>query len=267
MIRYTSLASSSAYGNAYLVEGGGTRLLIDCGARQRRLVADLARLGVDPATLDAVLLTHEHADHTYGLGLRRPLAAGHGVPLYAHPDVWRHCAAAQNYLERAGLSLSDELYLRPGAHLTIGAMTVIPFRTPHDAVCSLGFVIACGHQRLGLATDLGHVSAEVADNLCGCTHLVIESNHDRRLELDSGRPWPLVQRVLGANGHLSNRQTADALADLVGGMTRSILLAHLSLDCNRPELALTAAGGRLRASGWRGSLWAAPAGTPSGWLA
>lgn len=283
MIRYASLSSSSNYGNSYLIEGpDGTRVLVDYGARQRRLECGLASLGVDPAAISAILLTHEHSDHTYCLGLRRPLLARNRVPLYAHRAVWASCPAVSNYLvccgEGGGGGLRDggggglreggvaERCLEPGRPVVIGSLEILPFATPHDAARPLGFVFSDGSESLGLATDLGHVSAEVARRLCGCTHLIIESNHDREMELRSGRPWPLIQRVLGNDGHLANDQAARALSDLIDGRTLTILLAHLSLECNTPELAVAAAEGVVRPARWPGVVRAAPPASPSGWL-
>ncbi len=267
MIRFVSLASSSAFGSCYLVEGpDGTRVLVDYGARQRRLEADLRSLAVDPATIQAVLLTHEHSDHTYCLNLRRPLAARHGIRLLAHRLVWETCPAALNYATCAGRPWSAADCLEPGRTTQIGSLAVTPFATPHDAVAPMGFVFASDGARLGLATDLGHMPAAVGAQLLGCTHLIIESNHDRAMEIASGRPWHLIQRVLGAQGHLSNDQAADALRDLVSGNTRTVMLAHLSIDCNIPEIAVTTARAGLDRNKWRGHVVAAPAGSPSGWL-
>lgn len=268
MIRFVSLASSSAFGSCYLIEGpDGTRVLVDYGARQRRLEADLRSLGVDPASIQAVLLTHEHSDHTYCLNLRRPLAARHGIRLLAHRLVWETCPAALNYASCAGRPWSAADCLEPGRPSQIGSLTVTPFATPHDAVAPMGFVFSCDGTSLGLATDLGHMPASVGARLAGCTHLIIESNHDREMEVNSGRPWHLIERVLGPDGHLSNDQTADALRQLVTGATKTVMLAHLSLDCNTPEAAVQTAAASLAASRhWRGQVLAAPAGSPSGWL-
>ena len=269
MIRYTSLASSSVYGNSYLVEGpDGTRLLVDYGARQRRMLADLQALGVDPASIAAILLTHEHSDHTYCLGLRRPAVAAYGARLLAHPAVLASCPAAVHYQRCAGHAPATQDCLLPGTSVQIGSLTVEPFSTPHDAVAPLGFVIRCDGVSLGIATDLGHLPDAVGSKLHGCTHLILESNHDHQMEINSGRPWYLIDRVLGPDGHLSNDQAADALGLLVTGATRSVLLAHLSLDCNAPELAVAAARTSLPAGhrGWHGRLMPAPAAVPSGWI-
>jgi phosphoribosyl 1,2-cyclic phosphodiesterase len=264
-LRLASLASSSNYGNCYLVEGPGpTRILIDYGARQRRLEAGLARLGIAPGTIDAVLLTHEHGDHTYCLSLRRPLLAAYGVPLHAHQAIWSSCPAVHSYLRCGGARA--ERTLAAGQKLNIGSLEITPFATPHDASSSLGFRINADGCRLGVATDLGHVSAGVARHLYDCDMLVIESNHDREMEMRSGRPWPLIERVLGDRGHLSNEQAAAALRDLVTGRTRAIMLAHLSLECNTPAIAVDASASALARSGWRGAVCAAPPDRPSAWL-
>jgi phosphoribosyl 1,2-cyclic phosphodiesterase len=272
VIRYTSLASSSTYGNSYLIEGPGpTRVLVDCGPRLRRLEAHLWALGVPPSSIDAVFITHEHIDHTYCLNLRRPFAARNAIPVYAHESIWADCPGARDTLcgSAWGRCLEDGGPVRPieaGREIIIGSLAIQPFSTPHDARAPLGFVISCDHTALGIATDLGHVSTETATRLQGCNHLILESNHDRHMEISSGRPWSLIWRVLGDWGHLSNDQAAAALRQLADGATRTVLLAHLSLDCNLPELALETVAAGLEAAGWKGSVVVAPASSPSGWL-
>jgi len=242
-MRFCSLASSSKAGSAYLVEGGdGTRLLVDCGLGIRKLEARLWQTGVGPAGLAGVLVTHGHADHVAALRLRHPFTAKHRVPLYAAG----HLIHTLTHPVRAG---------RP---FRVGGLEVTAFRKPHDAPDPLGFLITDGEAQIAVLTDLGTVYGETVRLLRGSTFLVFESNHDVEMELRSGRPGHLIRRVLGDQGHLSNEQAGKALAGIVGPETKMVLLAHLSDECNTPELAYGTAARHLDQAGYGGGLGVAP---------
>lgn len=250
------------------MEGPGrTRVLIDCGVRLRRLETALAGLGIDPHTISAVLITHEHIDHTYCLGLRNPFPARYGIPVYVeNGGGYDHPPHSAKYGGDFPTACSyQRITLAPGDDFSVGEFSITAFRSPHD-VPTLGFICAVDGLALGLATDLGHVSDEVARRLAGCTHLILESNHDRAMQLASRRPPSLIARVLGNKGHLSNTQAAAALPGLVSSKTRTVLLAHLSIDCNRPEIARAEADASLKTARWLGRLAVAPAAAPTGWL-
>jgi len=258
-MRFCSLASSSRGGNAYLVEGGdGTRVLVDCGLGIRRLEASLLELGVLPQTLSGVLVTHDHRDHVRALWVRKPFTAKHGVPLLASE-------ATLFSLEVSGPAdhLGDTQAVRPDETVRVGGLQVLPFLKPHDAPDPLGFLLDDGSSRLGVVTDLGRVDPAVARLLEDCTYLIFEANHDVRMELTSGRPQHLIDRVLGDLGHLSNEQAARALAAIVGRTTRLVVLAHLSDECNLPELAFSTVSRALDQAGYAGGLAVAPLFGPS----
>jgi len=250
---FSSLGSCSTAGNSFFVQGPGpTRLLVDCGVRLRRLEDRLRALDVDPAGIDAVLISHEHTDHVNALRLVHPFAARHGIPVYAPDGFWR----VSGHIARRLPGLCRRL--EPESTVRLGGLGVTTLRKPHDAADPVAFVISGGQERLAVVTDLGHVPPALQAGLRDCTYYIFESNHDPGLERRSRRPWPLIRRVMGDLGHLSNQQAAAVLANLVGPATRSILLAHLSLDCNTPELAESVVGEALAARGFRGGLLAAP---------
>lgn len=266
-MRFCSLASSSTHGNAFLVESaGGSRLLVDCGLPLRRLERCLAEAGVKPRDLQAILVSHDHLDHVRALLLRVPFADRHGVPVYTTARIWE-----EGYWGKRMVDPSLRRLLVPGQGVRIGDLLVETFVTPHDAVESIGFVLrdrtAAGEQSLAVVTDLGHVPPHLAEQVQGATALVLESNHDVELERAAARPWPVKDRVLGDYGHLSNQQAAQALPALVTAATRVVLLAHLSLQCNSPELALGEARTALNSIGWQGELAVAPADCPSPFFA
>ncbi|MCL6449746.1 MAG: MBL fold metallo-hydrolase [Acetobacteraceae bacterium] len=260
-LRFCSLASSSTYGNAYLVaEPGGAALLVDCGAPLRRIQAGLKERGVEPGRVVAVLLTHRHGDHTRALCIKIPLPQRLGVPVYAPAGVWEEAEG-----EFGAMPPALRRRIAPGRPVRAGPFVVRAFAKPHDARDPVGFLVEAAGERLAVATDLGRVDSGLTSLLRGCHHLIFESNHDPELEWASGRPRHLIQRILGDLGHLSNDQAGSALAAIVTRRTRTVLLAHLSIDCNRPDLALDTVSRYLRPAGYRGILAAAPPRGPSPW--
>jgi phosphoribosyl 1,2-cyclic phosphodiesterase len=231
VLRFCSLGSGSS-GNALVVEARvglfTTRLLVDNGFPFAALQRRLARAGLTLPDLDAVLLTHEHADHVGGVAalLRRT-----SLPVYASAGT---AAAAQ--LKRAGRWRP----LRAGVSVDLGGVAVHPFAVPHDASEPLQFVFDDGACRLGVVTDLGAPTAAVAAALGGVAALVLECNHDIELLLGGRYPPFLKQRIAGAQGHLSNAQAADLLARLDRSALRQVVAAHLSRENNRPQLARAA---------------------------
>jgi phosphoribosyl 1,2-cyclic phosphodiesterase len=244
--RFTVLASGSS-GNAALLEVGGFGLLIDCGLHPRLLSARLAAVGSSWEKVNAVILTHTHGDHWKNLTLAD--LTRRRIPLYTHPahqTFLSDIAAAFDPLYRASLVRTygdgNSLAVAPG-------MTCLPVRVSHDSEPTFAFRFdhadADGPAwALGYASDLGVGSAELVGAFTGVDVLAIEYNHDERMERNSGRPAHLVRRVLGDDGHLSNRQAADLTRVIAresgpGHITHLIQL-HLSRDCNHPVLAESA---------------------------
>ncbi len=236
-MRIVPLASGSR-GNSTLVEHGSTRLLIDAGISARELGRRLKRVEVRPDQISGILITHEHGDHARGA---QRFSRGHGVPLICSSET----------LEAMDCSPEHVASWRPiaaGHTCSIGGMEVEPFAVPHDAASPVGFVLRAGGFKVGVATDVGHVSSLLIDRLRGCHVLVVESNHDDRMLLDGPYSWQLKQRVSGRLGHLSNREAALLLSETVDDACRAIVLAHLSERNNTRDLARDSAraaiGGR-----------------------
>ena len=221
------LGSGSA-GNCLYVAGNGTRLLVDAGLGLRETVARLAGLGVAPDAMTAVLFTHEHIDHCRGAAaLRRR----HKATFYANEGTIAGVELAAPRLQ-CGWQVFET-----GSPFVVGDLAVEPFSVPHDASDTVGFTIDDGRTRLGIATDLGTVTALVRRKLSGCDALIVETNHDVEMLKHSGRPWSVIQRILGRLGHLSNEDAAALLADVLGPRLKTVFLAHLSAACNTPVLA------------------------------
>jgi len=254
--------ASGSMGNALLAGAGGTRVLVDAGIGRRRTTAALAEVGLGPQDIDAVFVTHTHGDHFRTSSVGFCLAGK--VPVYS---------AAENlaYLERSmrGFGkLKAAGLARPidGEAVTVGQVTVEAFPLPHDApgVCH-GFRLTLGRgrsrRRATVATDLGHLPDGAARHFLDADAVVLESNHDPDMLRASGRPADLIERIAGPEGHLSNLAAAEALAEVVGrsrpGRVRSVVLAHLSRDCNTARMALEAQAFLARRPGERVRLFAA----------
>jgi phosphoribosyl 1,2-cyclic phosphodiesterase len=233
-LRFCALGSGSR-GNALLVEHDDTLILVDCGLPLKVLSARLTAVGRCLADLDAVVVTHEHGDHSRGLG---PLMRRHPLPLWATPGTAAAAAGIDRYQR-----------LRHGREQGIGSIRVEPFPVPHDAREPCQFVFHGGGRRLGLLTDTGHATPLIERTLTGCDAIAIEFNHDRHL-LEHGSYPPSVKARVGSRlGHLSNEQAAGLLRDVTHPGLQWVMGLHLSESNNSPELARAAAGRALEHSG------------------
>jgi len=238
-VQLTILGSGSAGNSAYL-EAGQTRLLIDAGLSGRQIRHRLLSIGRTPEVLSGILVSHEHSDHIQGL---TTLAAKLGIPVYCNRQTRLGIEAA------LGIQGQFRIF-DTGAAFEVGEVAVETFSVPHDAADPVGFLVRTAGGNIGFVTDLGHATKLVLQRARPAHLLVLESNHDiEMLQNDFRRPWSLKQRILSRHGHLSNSAAAEALRELITAETRHVCLAHLSRDCNRPELALAAAQQCLQALG------------------
>ena len=224
MIRFASLGSGSR-GNALLVQSGRTRLLIDCGFGPRVLAQRLARLGVVPEQIDAVLITHEHSDHVAGVAA---LAKRYACPVYLS-------AGTRQALARRQIAVPHLEEIDPAASFTIHDVEVRPYAVPHDAAEPTQFVLASDGIRLGVLTDAGSITPAMLDALRGCNGLMLEFNHDADMLARGPYPEYLKARVGGAYGHLDNGMATDLLAQLRSDALQVVLAAHLSETNNHPD--------------------------------
>lgn len=237
-VRVVPLGSGSS-GNATLVEMGSTRLLVDCGLSARDLEGRLAAVGVAPSDLSGVVLSHEHHDHARGVAR---FSKRHRVPVWS---TWEALEA----LDLSPAHLAAWEPFEPGVPFEVSGVRVEPFPVPHDAANPVGFVLESHGTRVGVATDLGHVTTLVVERLRRCHLLVVEANHDDRMLLGGPYPWALKQRVGGNLGHLSNAEAADLLLRAAAEDCRGVVLAHLSEKNNTAALARDAASRALSTAG------------------
>jgi phosphoribosyl 1,2-cyclic phosphodiesterase len=239
-LRVVFLGSGSR-GNAVAVTDGTTTLLIDCGFSARETARRLTLVGLDADNVSTILLTHEHSDHLRGVEV---FARRHACPVHATKGTRR--AAGLDHLD------SEVCTLVVGEKIRVGSLSVLPFRTSHDAAEPVGFRIESGDgTRFGLATDTGVLTPESAEALAEVDLLGIESNHDLGM-LETG-PYPsfLKHRIRSTKGHLSNPDAADALETLASSRLRRVFALHRSDTNNTPSLAKRALTARLEAIGLR----------------
>ncbi len=227
MIKVATLASSSR-GNSSLVMGENTIILIDAGINLSTLIEKLKKFNLSPNDIDAILCTHEHSDHSKSVGafMRK-----------SNCKLYVHAHGKEPILKKVGKVNLNNVITYYDATFNIGEFLVKGFKVPHDSVCCMGFVIAQGDIKIAYATDLGVAYDEIVENLKGCRLVILESNHDEQLLINNDNyPDYLKHRILSDNGHLSNISCAKVISTLAQHNVRQVVLAHLSLENNTPEL-------------------------------
>jgi phosphoribosyl 1,2-cyclic phosphodiesterase len=243
-VRISVLGSGSG-GNSTLVATERTRLLLDAGLSRKETYARLAAVGEATERFDALVISHEHADHVSGLRL---LALDLKVPIYI--------SRATHEALRWDPKIRRFEFITAGAPFAIGDIQLTPFSVPHDAVDPVAFTLQSQGIKVGVVTDLGCIPQIVKERVRGCHCLVFESNHDLDMLKAGPYPWHVKQRVMSRHGHLSNRTTASFLAEDFDGTAQVLVLAHLSQTNNHPEIARLSAQQALavRNSGERAEL-------------
>ena len=226
--RFASLGSGSR-GNATLIEAGETRILVDCGFAAREFEARCSLIGIEPTSLDAILVTHEHGDHVRGVG---------AVSRRFDLPVWM----SRGTYQATDFGRIDQLHLCAGhaSAFVLGELMIEPVPVPHDAREPTQFVFGHRGGRFGLLTDLGSITPRIVAAYEGVDALLLECNHDTQMLLNGPYPPSLQARVGGLYGHLANDQAADLLSRIDHGRLRHLVAGHLSEKNNAPELASTA---------------------------
>lgn len=219
MIKYV-IAGSGSKGNATFIYSETTIIQIDMGLPLRAINNAISLTPYSLSDVKAIFITHEHDDHIKSLKLKAYKSLN--IPTYA----------GEGTLKEPSHVVEEE------NSLTIGDLTILPLKTSHDANHPLGYLIFNGDERLLYMTDTGYIPDESLPYMVNADHYIIESNHDVRMLKESSRPISLKKRILGECGHLSNIDSANYIANLVGEKTKSITLAHLSMECNTPEKAI-----------------------------
>ena len=227
-LRFAPLFSGSS-GNAVYVGCDAGHLLVDAGMSCARVLEELKRVGVNPADLGGLVITHEHIDHIRGAGV---LSRKLDLPIYATPGTW---AAMEDKL--GAVAEKNIRTFQTEQDFFIGGINVQSFPTPHDAAESVGYCFTVDGKRFSVATDLGCVRDSWMNYVRGSDAVLLESNYDPDM-LRAGRyPYDLKKRIMSRKGHLSNDDAGETAAELIRSGARQIVLGHLSKENNFPELA------------------------------
>ncbi len=219
------MLASGSKGNAIYVSGNSTSLLIDAGLSGVEIERRMASRGFSPANLSAILVSHEHSDHIKGVGV---LSRRYGIRVYISKKT-KHSAQIGK--------IQDTINFECGSSFFINGLSVQPFSISHDAEDPSGFTISHNDIKIGIATDLGQVTALVKEHLEDCRLLILEANHDSLMLEEGPYPWHLKQRIKSRSGHLSNEESMKLLNDLRHDQLSHVILAHLSETNNTPEKA------------------------------
>jgi phosphoribosyl 1,2-cyclic phosphodiesterase len=241
MLELCMLASGSS-GNAVYVATENTQILLDAGLSGKRIAAALNIINADPCSLDGLLLSHDHADHTCGAGV---MARRYKLPLYATAPTWQAAACKLGPLPQPMCRL-----LPDHGTLAFKDLTVETFPVPHDAAGPVGFIFRQGSLSFAVVTDLGMVTPYIQERLRGVNCLVLEANHDETMLQNGTYPWSLKKRILSEHGHLSNKMAAKSLGAIMTQATTHVVLAHLSADNNLPQLAYDTVCEEMEAAGY-----------------
>ncbi|MCF8050187.1 MAG: MBL fold metallo-hydrolase [Desulfobacterales bacterium] len=232
-----TLASGSR-GNAIYLSDGATSILVDAGLSGIELERRMQARGLSPERLDAMIVSHEHADHIHGVGV---MSRRYKLPVYM-------TGKTRDSLPPSIGKIADLRTFQPGAGFALDDLWIDPFSVSHDAAEPSGFTFSCNGLKIGLATDLGVATALVKERLKGCRLLILETNHDLRMLEEGPYPWPLKQRIKSRLGHLGNEASRGLLAALLHDGLSHVILAHLSQTNNCPEKAVAAVAPVLNAS-------------------
>ncbi len=239
-LRFSPLFSGSS-GNAIYVGCDDAQILVDAGMSGTRVFQELERVGVDSRGLDAILVTHEHADHIKGIGI---LSRKLDLPVFATEGTWQGM-----YGKIGPIAEKNRVIIEAGQDFFMGSIDVTPFPIPHDAAEPVGYTFEADGAKLAIATDLGCIRDMWFNHVLGADAVLLESNYDPDMLRAGPYPYELKQRILSRHGHLSNDDAGRAAAELARHGTRQIILGHLSKENNFPELAMRSCELYLQQSG------------------
>lgn len=224
---------SGSKGNSTYIKIGNDEILIDAGRSLRALTTALNSIGSDLERIKAIFITHEHSDHVSALEM---LSKKFRIPIHMTEDSAKRVLSTTSYVKNNIICHSPVFEER------IDGITVRSFPTPHDSDMSVGYTISLPNgEKIGYATDIGHITDEIRNNLLGSSAVVLESNHDLQMLRDGPYPSWLKMRIGSARGHLSNTDCAAFIPELIASGTNDIMLAHLSAENNAPDVALECA--------------------------
>ena len=229
-IKFCSLSSGSS-GNCQYIETDKIKIIVDSGFSGKKTKELLNSIDVDPKDLDAILITHEHIDHIKGAGI---LSRRYDIPIYANMETW---AGMEDKI--GAIDLKNIKTFSTEKFFDLKDLTIYPVSTFHDAKEPVGYILFYKGVKISIVTDTGFISDNILEKIRDSNLYFLESNHDEFMLKEGLYPWHLKRRILSANGHLSNEDAGNTLAQILKGQGEKVLLAHLSQDNNVPELAIS----------------------------
>lgn len=218
-----SVLGSGSKGNCVFVRADDTRLLFDAGFSRKQIRERLESIGENLEDIDAIFVSHEHSDHVRGL-----TQLSKAIPVYLSEGTY-HASSTE---------IQNHIFFTHHDKIRIGDITVEPIPTDHDAADPSGFVIRNCTKNVGIFTDLGVVTDQICTLIDSLDLMVLECNYDMDMLLNGPYPYPLKQRILGQEGHLSNADAALLVKEHAGPRLKHVFLAHLSEKNNEPRLAM-----------------------------
>lgn len=229
-MRMMSIASGSS-GNCIYIGSDNTHILIDAGVSRKKITEGLKMADLSMSDISAIFVTHEHIDHTKGIGV---------ISRKDHTKVYSTQGTIDGIFETTSLgSMEPELFtpILPDCDIQINDLNIHSFSVSHDANDPVAYTVTCGNSKAGVITDLGYFNDYIVDNLKDCQSMLVEANHDVNLLQVGSYPYYLKQRILGKKGHLSNESSGQLINCLLNDDVKNIMLGHLSLENNYDKLA------------------------------
>lgn len=227
--------ASGSKGNAVYVSDGDTSILIDAGLSGREIEKRLNSKGIQPETIDAIIVSHEHDDHIKGAGA---FSRRYNLPVYMSQKTK---TALPSFIG----NIKEHMLFSCGKSFSINHLYIHPFSVSHDAEDPVGFTISHNRTKIALATDLGIATAMVKEHLKECNLILLEANHDTVMLEKGPYPWPVKQRIKSRVGHLSNAESKNLLMEVKHNNLKYVILGHLSEINNTPEKAISLVGEAL----------------------
>jgi len=228
MLKFCSLYSGSS-GNSSFIQSENINILVDAGVSGKKIVDALASINIAVENISAILVTHEHSDHTQSIST---LSKKYNIPVYANKKTWE---AMKDKKEK--ISKDNICYFNNNKSFKLSDITILPFDIPHDAANPCGFTISDFNSKISIATDIGHMTTSIIDNIKNSNFLLLEANYEPDVLKCSSYPFHLKERIASPIGHLSNIEAGKTINYLSDFGVKNIMLGHLSNENNFPELA------------------------------
>lgn len=228
MLNFCSLYSGSS-GNSLFVQSSETKILVDVGLSCKKIETALNSISINPSTIDAILITHEHTDHVQGLGI---FSKKFDIPVFATEGTFNNMQNQTSRLKEENINI-----FKVGDNFKINDINVHAFKIPHDANDPCGFNLISDNKKISIATDIGHMNKEILTALEGSNFVLLESNYEPKVLECSSYPYSLKSRIASNTGHLSNEMAGKTISYLLNSGLQSAMLGHLSKESNTPDLA------------------------------